>query len=66
MSGDIRYSIGFYNPKTELTNIQYKGVKQPTSVQILTIPQLQESTSWSDAGYEAYSGPITAVRIHAW
>ena len=33
------------------------------AVQILTLPQPQGSTSWSDAGYEAYSGPVTAVRI---
>ena len=63
MHAEYRSAIGFYNPRTELTSIQFKGVKQPTSVQILTFPQLQESTSWSDEGYEAYSGPITAVRI---
>ena len=30
---------------------------------ILTFPWLQESTSWSDSGYEAHGGPITAVSI---
>ena len=63
MHEEYRSAIGFYNSKTEFTSIQYRGVAHPTSVQILTFPQLQESTSWSDAGYEAYSGPITAVRI---
>ena len=63
MHTKYRYAIGFYNPRTKSTNIQYRGVRHPASVHILTFSWPQGSASWSDANYEAYSGPITAIRI---
>ena len=63
MNPTYAYSIGTYNSKTNSTEIEHYGIKHPTSVQILTLPQPQGSSSWSDAGYNTYSGPITAIRI---
>ena len=57
------HGIGTYNPRNKLVEIEYFGIVNPTSVHILTLSQPPGSSAWSDAGYNTYSGPITALRI---
>ena len=63
MAVNAGYSIGSYNSRTKSTKIQYYRIVRPTSVHILTLSQPRGCSAWSDAGYNTYSGPITAIRI---
>ena len=63
MKETLGYSIGTYNSRTQSTEIEHFGINHPTSVQVLTLAQPQGSRAWSDAGYDTYSGPITALRV---
>ena len=62
MKDTFGHVIGTYNPKTNKAQMEHWGIGNPTSVHILTLFQPTGSSAWSDAGYDTYSGPITALR----
>ena len=63
MKDTFDHAIGTYNPKTKIAQMEYWGIRNPTSFHILTLFQPPGSSAWSDADYNTYSGPITALRI---